>query len=230
MGEFAALQKEQVEKALDEILKDRQFSQLREGRLGTSQEMDALEKIFSTPMIKNINAFLGKLARPVIDFFEMVYSHLAKGEILWYILTALVLILCGAIIYFLFRALRGNVVRNLVTQRDGTYSPSLPEEPDFERKAIELEESHQYQEAMRMLVRALLRALERLGVAADLEYSTLREVETLIRSGSLVKVSEPFRSCYELFESRYYAGRPVTEVDFSQFKAEYRQCREMLLS
>jgi len=224
-----SLQKEQVEKALDEILKDRQFSHLREGGPTTAAEIDPLDRFFSAPCVKNAIAFLDRILRPVSDFLEMVNSHLEKGEIIWYIFTALVLILCVTIIYFLFRALRSNVVRSVTARRDASSSSSISGEPDFEKQAGELEGSHQYQEAMRMLMRALLRTLERRGIAGNLEYSTLREVEAMIESRSFNSVAGPFRSCYELFERRYYAGKPVTLDDFSQFKVEYRQCREMLL-
>jgi len=224
-----SLQKEQVERTLNEILRDRQFAHLREGEATTASEIGPLDNFFSAPAVKDAIAFLDRALRPASDFLEMLNSHLEKGELIWYVFTALVLVLCVTIICFLFTALKKNMTGNVTSRRYIPLSSPKSDEPDFEKQAGEMEGLHQYQEAMRMLMRALLRALERRGISGDLEHSTLREVEAMIESRSLTGLAEPFRSCYELFESRYYAVRPVTLDDYSQFKMEYSQCREMLM-
>jgi hypothetical protein len=225
-----SVQREQVEKALDEILKDQRLSHLRDGQPPQQADADLLDRLFSAPSIKSISALIGRISKPLVDLLQTVYSHLAKGEIGWYLITALVLILFGAVIWHAIRALRGSLIKSQASTGSPKSSFQSLKEPDFEKQAEDMEGSSQYQEAMRMLMRALMRAVQKRGMAADPEHFTLREVEAMIGPGVYERVSKPFRSCIDIFESRYYAGIPVTESDLSRFKEEYRQCREIFMS
>jgi len=225
-----SVQREQVEKALDEILKDQRLSHLRDGQPTQQADADLLDRLFSSPSVKSISAFIGKISKPLVELLQTVYSHLAKGEMGWYLITALVLILFGAVIWHAIRALRGSFIKSPASQGSTEASPKGMKEPDFEKQAEDMEGSSQYEEAMRMLMKALMRSLQRRGMAADPEHCTLREVEAMIGPGVSERVSKPFRSCIDIFESRYYGGIPVTESDLSRFKTEYRQCRETLMS
>jgi len=212
---------EQVRRALENILSQRQFSHLRQEKGFWEQWWDRAGDWL------NSQAWYHALA----GFIERLFANLVSGgsiEILILALKTLAVLLFLGGLFYLYRVIRGSVGFPGTVAADPRAAANRRRPDYLEREAGLLESQGRYLAAMTVLLLALLRHLDQQNLLAYNPARTNREVVGQLGEAGLANLSGAVSALNAIFEIHHYALRPCGAREFDQFTLAYRRCLELL--
>jgi hypothetical protein len=222
---------QEVRKALQEILDQRQFTHLSPNE-GSSDSMERLfsyaKSLFDTPCIKKMLLLMERLTAPILDFLKKNIGHIFSSNASWHILLALSVILMIGMIILILRTLRRNIVHHAETNKDDESPVPGDDLETSEEKAAINERNGDYVGALRNLYHALLLFLDEKKIARFDESSTNGEIETELRQKCSNEAMELFRHCTLQFERILYADASASESQLKRFRENYDSFKRMV--
>jgi len=211
-----------VRKALSEILSDPRFAHLSKGdtQAGTEPVGDFFRSIQEFPPVIKIGSFLEKLLRPLNDLFSFLAVKLGEGDILWYAVTGLCIVLFVFVVLQICRSIRDSLVMGEKeikdTRKPGFFSPTR-----YETEALNSAAALDYRTAIQNMYLLMLLNLEKRNAMDYSRASTNREIEEKLAVIARKDLLRAFHCCTVIFEETIYAGRAVDTSLFAEFSSHY---------
>jgi hypothetical protein len=207
-----------VKKTIVEILNQRQFSHLSSEDTSTSVDPfgQILRGILEFPPIRQIGSFLEKLLKPLEGFFSFVAARLGEGDIFWYFVTGLFVLLFISLILKIWHILSKSMVYQ---ESERLQKPACIPFDDLRKKTSASVNSLDYKAAIQNMYLLMLHILDkRTTVSLSL---TNREIEERLGMIAQNEAIDAFHCCTVIFEDTVYAGRTADQALFSDFSSHY---------